>query len=167
MVESAARARLGDLDHHQQDRATALAATAGQRLAIANAIDQLDAALDRTRHQRVLQIIDHPTQLHLDILGPVPQARPAVPSGATKPPSSNSSKTTTAATTLPGIGSSTTSTSRRTLARLADNHIRIDHTTVDPSEWHQVAEHAAALHTSTIARARHIPQRDLEIGLEL
>ena len=54
-----------------------------------------------------------------------------------------------------------------TLARLADCDIRLDREPVHPSHWRQITGHAAALNASTIEQTRHIPQRDLGIGLEL
>ena len=54
-----------------------------------------------------------------------------------------------------------------TLARLADRHIRLDREPVHPSHWRQITDHAAVLNASTIEQTRHIPQRDLGIGLEL
>lgn len=70
--ETEARAHLADLNRQQQARAVALAETAPERHALSHDLGQLDTALRLTRTERVLQLADRPTQLHLDLLGPVP-----------------------------------------------------------------------------------------------
>ncbi len=166
-TESTARARFDDLDQHEQDRAAALAATAGDRFELTTAIDQLDSALDRTRTERVLQLVDQPTQLHLDVLGPIP------------PGAAGRAVWCYQATRLEHHLDHDTGndgawhrlvddlSETPTLARLADRHIRLDREPVHPSHWRQITDHAAALNASTIEQTRHIPQRDLGIGLEL
>lgn len=166
-TESTARARFGDLDQHEQDRAAALAATAGDRFELTTAIDQLDSALDRTRTERVLQLVDQPTQLHLDVLGPIPPGaagRAVWCYQATRLEHhlDHDAGNDGAWHRLVDDLSDTP-----TLARLADCHIRLDREPVHPSHWRQITDHAAALNASTIEQTRHIPQRDLGIGLEL
>ena len=144
-----------------------MAATAGDRFDLTTAIGQLDSALDRTRTERVLQLVDRPTQLHLDVLGPIPpgaagRAVWCYQANRLEHHLDHDTGNDTAWHRLVDDLSETP-----TLARLADRHIRLDRETVYPSHWRQVSDHAAALHASVIEQTRHIPQRDLGLGLEL
>jgi hypothetical protein len=133
---------------------------------LSNAIDHLNTALDQTRTHRVLQILDHPTQLHLEVLGPVP-ARPAGcavwchHASRLEHHLDHGIDSATWRCVVTDLGDT------HALARLADRHIGLADLAASPSQWAQVTDRALELHASTIEHARRLPSVGLSIDLEL
>ena len=166
--ENTARRRLADLDRHQKTRAAELAATATERHALSFDIGQLDAALHHSRTDRVLRLADHPTQLHLDVLGPVPTgtAGRAVWCHQANRLERHLDHATHDDATWQRLVNDLSVTP--TLARIADRHIAIrPHHEVTAADWAPIARHAAAMHAAAIEHARPALQLGLEIELGL
>jgi hypothetical protein len=166
--ENSARQHLADIDQHQKTRATELAATATQRHALSFDIGQLDTALHHTRTDRVLQLADHPTQFHLDVLGPVPTgtAGRAVWCHQANRLERHLDHTTHDDTMWQRLVNDLNVTP--TLARIADRHIAIQpHHEVRATDWAPITQHAEAIHAATIEHARPAQQHgpELELGL--
>jgi conjugative relaxase-like TrwC/TraI family protein len=164
--ENTARQHLADLDLHQKTRAAELAATAPQRHALSHDIAQLDTALHHTRTDRVLQLADHPTQLHLDLLGPVPTG--------TAGRAVWCHQATRLERHLDHVISDDSMWQRLvnglsitpTLARIAERHNAIPpHHQLGPTDWAPITQHAEAIHAATIEHARPAPQHALELDL--
>jgi hypothetical protein len=166
--ENMARQRLADIDRHQKTRAGELAATAAERHALSFDIGQLETALHHTRTDRVLLLADHPTQLHLDVLGPVPTgtAGRAVWCHQANRLERNLDHATRDDTMWQRLVDDLSVTP--TLARIADRHIAIQHhQQVTAAGWAPIAQHAAAVHAATIEHARMVPQHGPEPDLGL
>ena len=144
-----------------------LAATATERHALSYDISQLDTGLHHTRTDRVLRLADHPTQLHLDVLGPVPTgtAGRAVWCHQANRLERHLDHATHDDTLWQRLVDDLSITP--TLVRIADRHIAIQHHQLRPTDWAPITQHAAAIHTATIEHARPAGQRGLEIELGL
>ena len=166
--ENSARRHLADLDRHQKTWATELAATATQRHALSFDIGQLDTALHHTRTDRVQRLADHPTQLHLDVLGPVPTgtAGRAVWCHQANRLERHLDHAISDDTMWQRLVNDLSITP--TLARIADRHIAIQpHHEVRATDWAPITQHAEAIHAATIEHARPTPRQGLEIDLGL
>ena len=166
--ENSARRHLADLDRHQKTRATELAATATQRHTLSHDISQLVTALQLTRVDRVLRLADHPTQFHLDVLGPVPAgtAGRAVWCHQANRLERHLDHATRDDATWQRLVDDLSVTP--TLARIADRHIAIQHHhEITAPDWAPITQHAAAIHAAAIEHAQPAPQRGLEIELGL
>jgi hypothetical protein len=166
-IEAEARGHLTDLNRHQKDREAVLAATAAERHALDRDISQLDAALARTRVDRVLQLASRPTQLHLDVLGPVPAgaAGRAVWCHQASRLEHHLDHAGGNDATWHRLVENLSVTP--TLARIADrrNAIQPDHQ-LRPTDWAPITEHAAVIHAATIEHARPAHRGlELELGL--
>ncbi len=163
--ENSARQHFADLDRHQKARAAELAATAPERHALSHDIAQLDTALHHTRVERVLRLADHPTELHLDVLGPVPAGR-AVWCHQANRLERHLDHTTRSDHTWQQLVNDLNITP--TLAHIADRHIAIQHhRDVTATDWAPITQRAAALCAAAIEAARptlhHAPE--IELGL--
>ena len=165
-LEDRATRRFDDLVQHQRARAAALAATAEDRHALAGGIEHIDSALDRTRTQRVVQLADQPTKLHLDVLGPVPTG----PAGravwchqATRLEHHldyNTANDNSWSMLVHELADTPA------LASFADSHIPARAMSVERNTWQQITQHATELRAATIEHSHHIPQPpDLGLGL--
>ena len=166
--ETSARQGLADIDHHQTARAMELAATATQRHALSFDIGQLDTALHHTRTDRVHRLADHATQLHLDVLGPVPTgtAGRAVWCHQANRLERHLDTTTRVDATWQRLVDDLSITP--TLARIADHHIAIQHHhELTPPDWAPITQHAATIHAATIEHTRPAPHHGLELDLGL
>ena len=166
--ENSARQHLADLDRHQKTRAAELAATATARHTLSHDITQLDTALHHTRIDRVLRLADHPTQFHLDVLGPVPAGtvgRAVWCHQANRLERHLDDAIRDDATWQRLVDDLRITPS---LAQIADRHIAIlHHREVTATDWAPITQHAAAIHTATIEHARLAPQHGLELDLGL
>ena len=166
--ENLARRDLADLDRHQKTWAAELVATATERHAHSLDIGQLDAALHLTRVDRVLRLADRPTQLHLDVLGPVPTgtAGRAVWYHQANRLERHLDHAIPNDDAWQRLINDLTITP--TLARIADRHIAIrHHHEVTANDWAPIAQHAAAMHAATIEHARPALQHGPELDLGL
>ena len=168
-LEDRATCRVDDLVQHQRARATALAATAGERHTLAGGIEHIDSALDRTHTQRVVQLADQPTNLHLEVLGPVPTgpAGRAVWCHHASRLEHHLDYTTGHDSSWSTLVHELSDTPE--LAHFAERHIPVHASSVEQRDtWRQITEHATALRTATMEHSRHIPRPpDLGLGLEL
>jgi conjugative relaxase-like TrwC/TraI family protein len=163
-VEVEARAHLADLKRHQQTRAVALADTASERHALSHDLGRLDTALQSTRADRVLQLADRPTQLHLDVLGPPPvgAAGRAVWCHQATRLEQHLDHGVSAEATWHSLINDLSNTP--TLARVADRHIGIQpHQRLRPADWASITDHAATIHAATIEHARPVTRNGPEI----
>jgi hypothetical protein len=166
-IETEARGHLTDLNRHQKARDAALAATAAERHALNYDISQLDTALHLTRVDRVLQLVGRPTQLHLDVLGPVPagaagRAAWCHQASRLEHHLDHASGNDETWNWLVDDLSVTP-----TLARIADRHIGIQsHHQLRLTDWAPITEHASGIHAATIEHARP-SHRGLELELSL
>jgi hypothetical protein len=166
--EAKARGHLTELNHHQQARAGALADTATERHALTDAIRQLDTALHLNRVDRVLQLADQPTQLHLDVLGPPPAgaAARAVWSHQAHRLEHHLDHTIGTDSTWQALVHDLSATS--TLTRIADRHIAIHpHQQLRPADWAHITEQASAIHATAIEHARPATRHGLKLELGL
>ncbi len=165
--ENTAQQHLADIDRHQKTRATELAATATQRHTLSHDIGQLDSALQLTRTDRVLQLADHPTQLHLDILGPVPTgtAGRAVWCHQANRLEHHLDHANRNDATWQQLIDDLSITP--TLTHIADRHIAIQHRQVRPTDWVPITQHAAAIQATAIEHVQPAPQHGAELGIGL
>ncbi len=167
-VENRTRHHLDDILQHQYARAAKLAATADERHTLAAGIAQIDAALERTRIQRVVQLSEQPSKLHIEILGPVPtgKAGRAVwchqASRLEHHLDSRSGRDDGSWRQLVHELAETPN-----LAHLADRHVSHHPGSVDHDGWRQITQHATKLRATTINPASHLPPHAPERGLEL
>ena len=164
--ENSAQRHLADLDRHQKARAAELAATATERHSLSDDIGLLDTALHHTRIDRVLRLADHPTPLHLDVLGPVPAgtAGRAVWCHQANRLERHLDHATHNDAMWQQLIDDLSITP--TLARIAERHIAIrPHHQLSATDWAPITQHAEAIHAATIEHARPAPHHGLELDL--
>ena len=134
----------------------------------ADVLRALIDALHLTRVDRVQRLADGPTQLHLDVLGPVPAgtAGRAVWCHQANRLERHLDHAIRDDTMWQGLVNDLSVTP--TLARIADSHIAIlHHHEVRPTDWAPITQQATAMHAATIEHGRPAPQRGFEIELGL
>ena len=166
--EAEARGSLTDLNYRQKARAGALADTATERHTLSRDLGQLDTGLHLTRVEHVLQLADHPTQLHLDVLGPAPAgaAGRAVWCHQARRLEHHLDHATGNDSTWQRLVHDLRVTP--TLTQLADRHIAIQpHQQLRSADWAHITEQATAILATTVEHSRPAPQHRLELELGL
>jgi hypothetical protein len=162
--ETVARHRLDDIEQYQQARACALQTTADDRRRLAGSIHEIEDALDRTRVQRVEQLLEHPGKVHLDILGLIPAgaAGRAVWCHQAHRLEFELDRYAGDETTWRNLVRDLRQTPD--LARIAEQHIQAPGRNVEPPMWSRYAARASELHAAVIERPSPTPNFGIDIG---
>jgi conjugative relaxase-like TrwC/TraI family protein len=145
-AEYEVRRRLENLDNHRDERSHALCATSQRRRELASDIALVTDALDRTRFDRVLDIADRPTQMHLDLLGAVP-ANPAARAVWCHAASRLETHLDTHRNGGPGWTELTYGLADiPELCAVAGRYLELDTAAVHPRDWADVAGRAQEIH---------------------
>jgi hypothetical protein len=169
VTQTAARARLVDLDAHQKSRQQALELTAPERRRLTADVELVDDAFDRTRPQRVRDLAQRPSPWHVELLGPAP-ASPAARAVWLH----SAHRIEAHLDRQPGHGPvwrqlchDLADTAQ--LCAVAEHYLRLDGDAEHVSQWAHIADIAVELHDDLIAQRELVERRttDRGIGLEL
>jgi conjugative relaxase-like TrwC/TraI family protein len=163
--EHAARVRLDALDNHQHHRRQALDATASQRQALSTDVGLVDAALDRTRPDRVLDLARQRTPDLVRLLGPVPNsiAGHAVWCHAANRLEAHLDYDSRTGPEWERLCRDVAGTPQ--LCAIAHEHLDVDRSLTRPYHWAHVAETARTIHEELISTQHVFEHRGLERGI--
>jgi hypothetical protein len=153
-TEAESGARLGRLDANQHEHRRALKATAPERRDLLVDLSLIDTSLERTRPERVLEALHHPTSWQVDLLGPTPRtsAGRAVWCAAAHRLETHLDHHTGAEPGWRQVCDDVADTPE--LCALADRYLHADRQG-GPQQWTGAAERAGELHRAQLAPIPH------------
>ena len=169
-AETSARERLEALDAHQQERRTALNATALERRDLVVDLRVIADSLEQTRPQRVLEAVDHPQPWQVELLGPVPptpSARAIWCDAAHRLEAHLDTQRSDRAEWTALVGDLVDT---RELCTVADRHLELESTATHPHQWAYVADQARDVRDELFIDNRYgvsQPPIERDVGLDI